>query len=142
MSDGADRMSPSILAVVVIAVLGLINVARGSLHLFLPDSGAGVIAGLDLENGRAIVVSFLAAVGVGQLGMALVDFTAVLFQRALIRPLLFIHTLMEGGAVFLLFYWKPLPTAVPGQWGALAGFVVLGLITAIEVSRAPSHEKT
>ncbi|MBI1211116.1 MAG: hypothetical protein GC190_06605 [Alphaproteobacteria bacterium] len=142
MSDERQSSGPSMMATCVIAILGLINLGRGSLHLFLPDSGAGVIAGLDLGAGRAAIVSLLAAVGVGQLGMALVDFTAVFFQRALVRPLLFVHTLMEAGAVFLLFYWKPLPTAVPGQWGALAGFIVLGLITAIEISRAPAHAKT
>ena len=140
MSDTNVRQ-PSMLAVVVIVVLGLINVGRGSIHLFLPDSGAGVIAGLDLTTARATIVSLLAGVGVGQLGMALVDFTAVFFQRALVRPLLFIHTLMEAGTVFLLFYWKPLPTSVPGQWGALAGFVLLGLIAALEISRGSAHAK-
>jgi hypothetical protein len=141
MSGATDSKSASSLAVAVIVMLGLINVGRGSIHLFLPDSGAGVIAGLDLGTGRAIIVSMLAAVGVGQLGMALVDFTAAFFIRALVRPLLIIHTLMEAGTVFLLFYWKPLPTTVPGQWGALAGFVALGLIAAIEFSRVPSHAK-
>ena len=139
--SGAGERQASMLAVAVIVVLGLINVVRGSIHVFLPDSGAGVIAGLDLANGRAIIISFLAAIGVGQLGMALVDFTAAFLVRALVRPLLFIHMLMEGGTVFLLFYWKPLPTAVPGQWGALAGFVVLGLVTALEISRAPADAK-
>jgi len=141
MSEASERIQPSMFAIAVIAVLGLINVGRGSLHLFLPDSGAGVIAGLDLGHGREIIVSMLAGVGVGQLGMALVDFTAAFFERALVRPLLVIHMLMEAGTVFLLFYWKPLPTAVPGQWGALAGFVVLGLIVAIEFSRAAQHAK-
>jgi hypothetical protein len=132
---------PSMLAIAAIVVLGLINVGRGSIHLFLPDSGAGVIAGLDLTTARETIVSMLAAVGVGQLGMALVDFTAAFFQRALVRPLLLIHLLMEAGTVFLLFYWKPLPSSVPGQWGALAGFVVIGLIAAIELSRTPAHAK-
>lgn len=134
-------MTPSMLAIGTIVVLGLINVGRGSIHLFLPDSGAGVIAGLDLTEGHDIIISFLAAIGIGQLGMAFVDFTAAFFQRALVRPLLIIHTLMHAGTVFLLFYWKPLPTAVPGQWGALAAFVVVGLIAAIEFSRVPAHAK-
>ena len=136
-----DRTAPSMLAIAVIVILGVINVGRGSIHVFLPDSGAGVIAGLDLTTGRAIIVSMLAGVGVGQLGMALVDFTAAFWQRALVRPLLLIHTFMEAGTVFLLFYYKPLPTAVPGQWGALIGLVVLGLITALEISRAPATAK-
>lgn len=141
MSGASERMAPSMLAIAVIVVLGLINVFRGSVHLFLPDSGAGVIAGLDLANGRQIIVSFLAAVGVAQLGMALVDFTAAFVIRTFVRPLLFIHTVMEAGTVFLLFYWKPLPTAVPGQWGAIVAFVLLGLISAIEISRAPATAK-
>jgi hypothetical protein len=138
-ADTARR--PSMLAIAAIVVLGLINVGRGSIHLFLPDSGAGVIAGLDLTTARETIVSMLAAVGVGQLGMALVDFTAAFFLRALVRPLLLIHLLMEAGTVFLLFYWKPLPSSVPGQWGALAGFVVIGLIAALELSNAPAHAR-
>ena len=134
-------MNPSLLAIATIVVLGVINVGRGSIHLFLPDSGAGVIAGLDLTEGRTIIISFLAAIGVGQLGMALVDFTAAFFQRALVRPLLLVHTFMHAGTVFLLFYWKPLPTAVPGQWGALGAFVIVGLVAAIEFSRVPAHAK-
>ncbi len=122
-------------------MLGLINIGRGSIHLFFPDSGAHVIAGLDLSAGGAAIISLLAAVGVAQLGMALVDFTAVFFQRAMVRPLLLIHTLMEMGTVFLLFYWKPLPSSVPGQWGALAGFVILGFISALELSRKSADAK-
>ena len=141
MSDATSRQASG-LAIAVIALLGLINVARGSLHLFLPDSGAGEIAGLDLSAGKQIIVSFLAAIGVGQLAMALVDFTAVLRLRALVRPLLLIHTLEAAGGVFLLFYWKPLPVAVPGQWGALAAVAVLALVSLLEFSRAGGDAKT
>ena len=139
--SGATSRQASGLAIAVIALLGLINVARGSLHLFLPDSGAGEIAGLDLSAGKQIIVSFLAAIGVGQLAMALVDFTAALRLRALVRPLLLIHTLEAAGGVLLLFYWKPLPVAVPGQWGALAAVAVLALVSLLEFSRAADDAK-
>jgi hypothetical protein len=135
------QRAPSLLTVGVIGLLGFINLARGSLHLFLADSGAGDIAGLDLSAGRAIIVSFLAAIGVGQLAMAMIDFTSVLRFRAFVRPLLLVHTLEAMGGVFVLFYWKPLPIAVPGQWGALVAFIVLSFVSVYEFSRGAGNAK-
>jgi len=100
-----------------------------------------MIAGLDISGGRQIVLSFIAAVGAGQLAFALVDATAVFLARSFIRPLLLIHTVQEALGVFILFVWKPLPHAVPGQWGALAGLVVIGFFAALEFSRGPTHAK-
>lgn len=126
---------PSTLSLAAVALLGLINLGRGGIHLFAPDGGLEMIAGLDMGASRAIVLSFIGAVGAGQLTMAAVDFAAVAFFRPFVRPLLLIHTLQAALAVFLLFVWRPLPHDVPGQWGALAALVVIGLVTTIEYSR-------
>lgn len=127
--------APSTLSLVVVAILGLINVFRGSIHLFAPDGGLEMIAGLDISASRVILLSFIGAVGAGQLTMAAIDLTAVAFFRPFVRPLLLIHTLQAGLGVFLLFVWRPLPHDVPGQWGALAAFVVVGFFAALEFSR-------
>ena len=39
------------LAGLVLAGLGLLDLVRGSIHLFAPDGGAGRIAGIDLTQG-------------------------------------------------------------------------------------------
>jgi hypothetical protein len=127
--------TPLKLSVVVIALLGIINLVRGSIHLFAPDGGLEAIAGFDISQGSAIILSFIGAVGVGQLTMAMVDLSAAAFCRSFVRPLLLIHTVQAVLAVFLLFVWRPLPHAVPGQWGALVGAVLIALVMAIEFSR-------
>lgn len=128
-------MAPSRLSIAVIALLGVINMVRGSIHMFAPDGGLMQIAGLDISQGTPIVLSFIAAVGGEQLSFALIGFAAVLKFRTFVRPLLLIHTVQTGLAVFLLFIWRPLPHDVPGQWGALAMVVVLAFVAALEYGR-------
>ncbi len=128
-------MQPSRLSLAVVAILGLINLGRGSIHMFAPDGGLQMIAGLDISTAPQILLSFIAAVGAGQLSFALVDVAAVVRFRTFVRPLLLIHTAQQILTVFLLFVWRPLPHDVPGQWGALAALVIIGFFTALEYSR-------
>jgi hypothetical protein len=128
--------NPSTLSLAVIGLLGLINIYRGGIHLFAPDGGLDMIAGLDMGTSAAIVLTFIGAVGAEQLTMAAVDLAAVAFFRPFVRPLLLIHTAQAGLAVFLLFVWRPLPHEVPGRWGALGALVVIGLVAALEYSRS------
>jgi len=126
---------PSKLSIAVIAVLGLINLGRGAIHMFAPDGGLEMIAGLDISQSTTIVLAFIASVGAGQVTMGFVDFAAALFNRSFVRPLLLIHVAQLALAVFLLFAWRPLPHDVPGQWGALAGLVIVGFFAALEFTR-------
>lgn len=130
-------MQPSRLSLFVVGILGLINLGRGGIHMFAPDGGLQMIAGLDISSAPQIILSFIAAVGAGQLTFALVDFTAVARFQTFVRPLLLIHLAQQALAVFLLFVWRPMPHEVPGQWGALAAFVIIGFFTALEYSRRP-----
>jgi len=130
-------VQPSRLSLAVVAILGLINLGRGSIHMFAPDGGLEMIAGLDISTAPQILLSFIAAVGAGQLSFALVDFAAAVRFGTFVRPLLLIHTAQQILTVFLLFVWRPLPHDVPGQWGALAALVIIGFFTALEYSRKP-----
>jgi hypothetical protein len=122
-------VEPSRLSLAVIALFGLINLGRGSIHMFAPDGGLEMIAGLDISAAPQIILSFIAAVGAGQLTFALVDFAAAVRFRTFVRPLLLIHTAQQALTVFLLFVWRPLPHDVPGQWGALVALVIVGSFT-------------
>lgn len=126
---------PSTLSIAVIAVLGLINLGRGAIHMFAPDGGLEMIAGLDISQSTTIVLAFIASVGAGQVTMGFVDFAAAISNRSFVRPLLLIHVAQLALAVFLLFAWRPLPHDVPGQWGALAGLVIVGFFAALEFTR-------
>jgi hypothetical protein len=128
-------VAPSRLSIVVIALLGLLNFARGAIHVFAPDGGLQMIAGLDTESAPALALTLIASVGAGQMVLGLVDWTAVAAYRPFVRPLLLIHTAQQAAAVLLLFVWRPFPHDVPGQWGALAGLIVVGFFAALEISR-------
>jgi len=130
-------MQPSSISIAVVAVLGLINIGRGAIHIFAPDGGLQMIAGLDIAAAPQIPLALIAAVGAGQISFGLVDFAAIARYRAFVRPLLLVHLVQQALAVFLLFVWRPMPTEVPGQWGALAFFVIIGFFTALEYSRKP-----
>lgn len=124
---------PSMLAVAAIALLGLVNLVRGSIHLFAPDGGLTEIAGLDLSAARQTILFFIGAVGIGQITLAAVDFLVVLRHRGLVLALLLVHMGGLALGLFLFFVQRSLPVVVPGQYGAVFSFIVLGVITIREV---------
>lgn len=128
-------MTPSRVSIAVIALLGLVNLGRGAIHLFASDGGLEIIAGLDTSVAPDIILSLIGGVGAGQISFALVDLVAAGLVRQMVRPLLLIHTIQAGLTVFLLLVWRPMPHEVPGQWGALVTFIVVGFFAAIEYSR-------
>jgi hypothetical protein len=56
----------------VVALIGVLNLFRGSIHTFLPDGGAGVIAGFDLSHSRQTIVFLFAVMGLEQLSLGVV----------------------------------------------------------------------
>lgn len=123
MSAGAR--TPSRVTLGVLVVLGLINLARGSIHAFLPDSGAGVIAGFDLTADRPTIIFLLAAIGAGQIGSGIIDLLVATRFRAFAVPLLGIELLRNLISMYLAFVSKPVPTDFPGEKGLVAGSVVM-----------------
>jgi hypothetical protein len=125
--------SPSNVAVIVIGLLGLINLGRGSIHFFAPDGGLTAIAGLDLSTARQIILFFIGAVGAGQIAFGILDLLVATRYRAMVLPLLAVHLAEMALGLFLFFLWRPLPVIVPGQYGAVFSFVIVGLITIREL---------
>jgi hypothetical protein len=122
-----DYVRPSGLAVAVVALLGLINLARGGLHVFLPDSGAGQIAGFDLSQGGQAIVFLLAMVGVTQIGLGLVDLAAALRYRMLVLPVLWINVAQQACAMYVFHVAKPPPVTPPGElFNAILAAAILG----------------
>lgn len=123
---------PSRLAVIVIAALGAINLVRGSIHTFAPDGGLTAIAGLDLSSGRETILFFIGAVGAGQIALGSVDILVVWRHRAMVLPLLLVHLGELTLGLLLFFHLRPLPVAVPGQYGAVLSFLILGVVVTRE----------
>jgi hypothetical protein len=103
----------------------LVNLARGSIHLFAADGGAGRIAGIDLTQGGAVIVMLFAVMGIDQIAWGVIDAAVALRWRAFV-PLVWAITLAKqlAGALVMWVY-KPLPVPAPGKYGALVTLPVL-----------------
>ncbi len=77
-----------------LALLGLGSVIPGCIHYFLPDGGAGVIAGLDMGAQRATIVGVFAWMGATQIGYGLAQLAVALRYRPL-TPLFLMLALIE-----------------------------------------------
>lgn len=101
--------------VIVLALMGLINLGRGAIHVFAPDGGAGSIAGLDLSSNAPTIIALFASLGFGQV----VTGAFQLFVAARLRDVVWLMLAMQAADTALtlvnLYLWKPLPVTVPGQ---------------------------
>lgn len=111
----------------VVALFGILNLFRGSVHTFLPDGGAGVIAGFDLSHSRQTILFLFAVMGVDQLSVGVVDLIIAFRARALALPALWFHTLQLTAAEIVFVLYKPAPGRPPGMIGAPIVLVVLWL---------------
>ncbi len=111
----------------VVALMGILNVFRGSIHTFLPDGGAGVIAGFDLSHSRQTIVFLFAVMGIEQLSLGVVDLIVAFRARWLAIPLLWFHTLEQTAAEMVFVSYKPAPGHPPGMVGAPLTLAILWL---------------
>lgn len=102
----------------VVALFGILNLFRGSIHTFLPDGGAGVIAGFDLSHSRQTIVFLFAVMGIEQLSLGVVDLIVAFRARQLALALLWFHTLELTAAEIVFVFYKPAPGRPPGMIGA------------------------
>jgi hypothetical protein len=76
------------LAARFLTLVGILTIAPGLIHSFLPDGGAGVIAGMDLSGNGAAVISVFAWAGATQIVWGAALLVASLRYRSLVPPLL------------------------------------------------------
>ena len=103
----------------LLLLFALVNLVRGSIHLFASDGGAGRIAGIDLTQGGAVIVMLFAVMGIDQIAWAAIDAAVALRWRAFV-PLVWAITLVKQlAAALVMWVYKPLPVPAPGKFGAL-----------------------
>ena len=76
------------LAVHFLTLVGILTIVPGLIHSFLPDGGAGVIAGIDLSGNGATVIGVFAWAGATQIVWGTALLVASLRYRSLVPPLL------------------------------------------------------
>lgn len=86
----------SLPAAYFLAVLGVLTVVPGCIHSFLPDGGAGVIAGIDLGPCAGIIIALFAWAGATQIVFGITMILAATRYRPLV-PLVLLLVVIERG---------------------------------------------
>ena len=124
-----DRYAGSPLAAYFLTFVGLGTLAPGLIHTFLPDGGAGVIAGMDLSGNGAAIVGVFAWAGATQIVWGLALLAASLRYRSFVPPL-FALLLLERGLIALNLWWWKAPAGDHRPPEAYATLVTLPLLVA------------
>jgi hypothetical protein len=77
-----------------LALYGVGWIVPGAIHSFLPDGGAGVIAGLDLSHNPTLIFGMFAWAGATQIAHGIVTLIVAIRYRALV-PLFLAVSLFE-----------------------------------------------
>jgi hypothetical protein len=118
-----------------LAVGALFTLGPGLIHSFLPDGGAGVIAGLDMGDRRELVIGVFRWEGATQLAFGL----AMLAVAIRYRPLtpLFLALVLLQAALVALQGWVLSPPAnghhPPAHYGAVAAALLSAAFLALSL---------
>lgn len=93
-----------------LGLLGLGSFVPGCIHYFLPDGGAGVIAGIDLSHSRDIIVAAFAWMGATQIPYGLAQLTVATRYRSLVPLFLTLALLERALAAIAAWITKASPT--------------------------------
>ncbi len=126
-STGSSAARADAIAWPVVAAIGVLNLFRGSVHTFLPDGGAHLIAGFDLSHSYQTIVFLFAVMGIEQLSLGVVDLIVAFRARWLAIPALWFHALQQTAGE-IVFLYKPAPGHPPGAIGAPVVMVILWLV--------------
>lgn len=121
-----------------LALIGVLTVVPGCIHYFLPDGGAGVIAGIDLKvHGKQIVGTF-AWMGSLQIPYGLLMMIVALRYRTLV-PLFLALQILEK-ALSAVAAWVTKGTIgghhPPENYGVLIALPLLVLFLLLSLRRA------
>lgn len=124
-----------------LVVIALLSTVRSLIHMFLPDGGAGVIAGVDVSvEGGVNIIAMFGQWGASQLILALLYWLVVLRYRSL-TPLMLAVIALEQTLRLGMGWVKPLLVDAPPP-GAVGSELVLPLaVVALVWSLLPAPTK-
>lgn len=127
-------------APVFLLLAAILTLGPGLIHSFLPDGGAGVIAGLDMGDRRDLVIALFRWQGATQIAFGLAILAVALRYRSL-TPLFLLLLMVERG-LMALHGWVLSPPASghhpPEHFGSLAGVALGGVFLVLALRRRPS----
>lgn len=133
-----DQYHGSRYAAWFLAFYGFFWIVPGMIHSFLPDGGAGTIAGLDLSHNPTMIFGMFAWAGATQIAHGIVTLVVALRYRTLV-PLFLLVSLVER----LLLNWsgwiKHVPVSghhPPEHYASLISLPIILLFLWLSVPRS------
>jgi hypothetical protein len=130
-----DQYRGAQLSAWALGLAALLTLGPGLIHSFLPDGGAGSIAGLDLGDRRDLVIGVFAWQGATQIALGLAMLAVAVRYRSL-TPLMLCLFVVERG-LMALQGWVLRPPASghhpPEHYGSLigAGLAIVFLVLSL-----------
>jgi hypothetical protein len=109
----------------IFAFIAIVSFIRSLIHVFLPDGGANVIAGLDLSAGSENIIFAFGLWGVSQVVYALIQLLVAFRYKSLI-PLMYIILIIETLGRMMVGIIKP-PILFHTPPGGFANWILLPL---------------
>ena len=118
-----------------LALCGVLAAVPGTIHVALPDGGAGVIAGIDLARDGGRIIGMFAWAGATQIVWGLVMLAVGLRYRALV-PMTLALLLLER-SLHALNFWvlKPGTHHPPESYAVLVALPLIALFLVIALQR-------
>jgi hypothetical protein len=120
-------------SVCFLGLYGLLELGTGLIHFFLPDGGAGVIAGLDLTANKHTIIGVFAWMGALQIAYGLGILAVASWYRPLVPLFLGLGLLERILISVAAWVTKPSPTGhhPPQHYGILLLVPVLAVFLAM-----------
>jgi hypothetical protein len=125
----------SLASVWFLGLYGLLELITGLIHFFLPDGGAGVIAGLDLTANKHTIIGVFAWMGALQIAYGLGILAVASWYRPLVPLLLGLGLLERLLMSVAAWVTKPSPTGhhPPEHYASLLLVPVLAVFLAMAI---------
>ncbi|WP_439485231.1 hypothetical protein [Blastomonas fulva] len=131
----AEPRVPATASSLFLALCGMLAVVPGMIHVFAPDGGAGMIAGLDLARDGGRTIGLFAWAGATQIVWGLMMLAVALRYRALV-PLALALLLFERTLhAFNFWVLKPGTQHPPESYALLVALPVIALFLALALRR-------
>jgi hypothetical protein len=125
-------------AVGILALAGIGTLAPGLIHEFLPDGGAGIIAGMDLGVGGQRTVALFAWAGATQIVWGIVLILIAVRYQSMVPLMLALKSCEIGLHAFNAWIFKPSATGAhpPEHYADLIAFPILLVALVMSLRKA------
>ncbi|MBU6157048.1 MAG: hypothetical protein KJS87_08960 [Alphaproteobacteria bacterium] len=128
------------LAAWFLTLVSLGTIVPGGIHVFLPDGGAGVIAGIDLTQGGKTIIAVFAWAGATQMVWGLSMLVVSLAYRSLVP--LFLFLILVERSIIAANQWILKSTGTghqpPEAYVTLLALPLVALMLGLALARRPS----